>query len=116
MYKGKVLRINLAIIATVFCFVPRFFCEPGDVKMPESTRLTLRETEVLTHVVEGRVNGEISADLGISERTVEKHLESIYKKLGVESRTAAVIKYFSSHARQLKSSVLDQNTLGETWK
>lgn len=67
--------------------------------MPESSRLSLRETEVLIHVAEGKVNGEISETLGISERTVEKHLEGIYKKLGVESRTAAVIMYFRNMER-----------------
>jgi DNA-binding NarL/FixJ family response regulator len=79
--------------------------------MPGLKALTLREAEVLTHVVEGKVNGEISSDLGISERTVEKHLESIYRKLGVESRTAAVIEYFSSHTHSPESPMLDNARL-----
>ena len=56
-----------------------------------SPGLSLRETEVLTLVAAGKANQDISLALGISERTVEKHLERVYKKLGVETRTAAVI-------------------------
>jgi DNA-binding CsgD family transcriptional regulator len=51
--------------------------------------LSLRETEVLGWVVEGKTNGEIGAILGTRPRTVAKHLERIFRKLGVETRTAA---------------------------
>jgi DNA-binding CsgD family transcriptional regulator len=58
--------------------------------------LSLRETEVLNHMGEGMTNQDISSVLGISERTVEKHLERIYKKLGVASRTAAVVFFLNN--------------------
>jgi len=58
--------------------------------------LTKREAEVLAWVEKGKTNAEIASILGISERTVEKHLEHIYTKLGVESRTAAAIRAFEA--------------------
>ena len=51
--------------------------------------LTSREGEVLTWVAEGKTNAEIGTILEISHRTVGKHLERIYQKLGVQTRTAA---------------------------
>ena len=53
--------------------------------------LTDREIEVLRGVVAGRTNQEIGQDLGISPKTVEKHLESIYAKLKVASRVEAAV-------------------------
>jgi FixJ family two-component response regulator len=47
--------------------------------------LTERELEVLSHVVRGRLNKQIAADLGIHERTVKLHRTSITTKLGVQS-------------------------------
>ena len=52
--------------------------------------LTLRELEVLDLVAEGMTNGEIAQRLWISPGTVRRHLENIYEKLGVHTRTAAV--------------------------
>ncbi len=52
--------------------------------------LTEREQEVLRGVAGGERNKEIAARLGISERTVKAHLASIYNKLGVDSRAAAI--------------------------
>ncbi len=54
------------------------------------TDLTGRELEVLKAVAEGERSKEIAARLGISERTVKAHLASIYHKLGVDSRAAAI--------------------------
>lgn len=51
--------------------------------------LTSREMEVLEHVATGETNREIGARLSISERTVERHLTNIYRKLRVSSRAAA---------------------------
>ena len=52
-------------------------------------RLTARERQVLTLVAAGRSNREIAAALVISEHTVARHLQNIFGKLGVSSRTAA---------------------------
>jgi serine/threonine protein kinase/DNA-binding CsgD family transcriptional regulator len=53
--------------------------------------LTERELEVLSLLVEGMSNKEIAAALGISHRTVKFHLDNLYSKLGVNSRTEAAI-------------------------
>ncbi len=52
-------------------------------------RLTLREAEVLYWVTLGKTSKDIGDILGSSPRTVNKHLEHIFEKLGVETRTAA---------------------------
>jgi DNA-binding CsgD family transcriptional regulator len=52
--------------------------------------LTQRETEVLTWVAEGKSNKDVGQILGIRSITVKKHLEHIFQKIGVETRTAAV--------------------------
>jgi DNA-binding CsgD family transcriptional regulator/tetratricopeptide (TPR) repeat protein len=51
--------------------------------------LTPRELEVLRLVVAGGTNKAIAAELGLSERTVERHLSNVYDKIGVSSRAAA---------------------------
>lgn len=51
--------------------------------------LTHREAEILTWVAEGKTNLEIAMILALSPRTVQKHMEHIMAKLGVETRTAA---------------------------
>jgi DNA-binding response OmpR family regulator/DNA-binding CsgD family transcriptional regulator len=51
--------------------------------------LTTREGEVLAWLCKGKTNRDIAQILGLSPRTVDKHLEQIYAKLGVENRTAA---------------------------
>lgn len=61
---------------------------------PEAERiaeaaLTPRETEVLSWLAKGKTNRDIAEILGMSHRTVNKHLEHIYEKLGVETRAAA---------------------------
>jgi len=61
--------------------------EPGSLK---SMGLTERETEVLTWVAEGKSNRDVGIILGIKSATVKKHLEHIFRKIGVETRTAAV--------------------------
>lgn len=55
----------------------------------EATQLTDREAEVLLWLARGKSNREISEILSISPRTVNKHLERIFDKLGVENRAAA---------------------------
>lgn len=56
----------------------------------EGAVLTEREHEVLASVARGERSKEIAYHLGISERTVKAHLASIYQKLGVDSRAAAI--------------------------
>ena len=67
--------------------------EENDASAVESLmtafRLTLREAEVLYWVTLGKTSKDIGDILGSSPRTVNKHLEHIFEKLGVETRTAA---------------------------
>lgn len=58
----------------------------------ERNGLTTREVQVLQNVVAGKTNQEIGLSLGISEKTVEKHLEGIFGKLGVASRVEAAVR------------------------
>ncbi len=55
----------------------------------EAFHLTMREAEVLYWVIYGKTNRDIGDILGSSHRTVNKHLEHIFEKLGVETRTSA---------------------------
>lgn len=64
-----------------------------------SYHLTGREVEVLMWVAKGKTNRDIGDILGMSPRTVNKHLEHIYVKLGVETRTAAAALAMSVEAR-----------------
>lgn len=59
-----------------------------------SAGLTARETEVLRWVREGKDDGEIAAALGISPRTVQKHVERVLAKMGAKTRLAAVRRTF----------------------
>jgi DNA-binding response OmpR family regulator len=54
--------------------------------------LTARESEVLLWIARGKANKDIGDILGLSPRTVNKHLEQVYTKLGVENRASAAIK------------------------
>ena len=48
-----------------------------------------REAEILFYVIQGKTNSEVGIMLGIAERTVKKHLENTFPKLGIENRHAA---------------------------
>ena len=62
---------------------------PASFLALQSLGLTRREAEVLSWVSEGKSNELIARLLTMSPRTVQKHLEAVHRKLGVESRTAA---------------------------
>jgi DNA-binding CsgD family transcriptional regulator len=62
---------------------------PTSVEPSPAHSLTPREHEVVEWIVEGKRNGDIAAILRVSARTVEKHVQNILDKLGVENRTGA---------------------------
>ncbi|MGQ2920000.1 MULTISPECIES: response regulator [Pseudomonadota] len=64
----------------------------GDHLLREHFSLTARESEVLLWIAKGKSNRDIGDILGLSARTVNKHLEQIYVKLGVENRASAAVK------------------------
>jgi DNA-binding NarL/FixJ family response regulator len=61
-------------------------------KEPEEITLTKRERQTLNMIIRGKANKEISADLGISVKTVESHRTSLMQKLGVNSVTQLMAK------------------------
>ncbi len=65
-------------------------CAAAVNSLMEGFHLTTREAEVLYWLVHGKTNRDIGDILGSSHRTVKKHLEHVYEKLGVETRTSAV--------------------------
>jgi DNA-binding CsgD family transcriptional regulator len=66
--------------------------EGPDAAALEALGLTRREAEVLAWVTRGKHNAEIAALLGIRPRTVHKHLDHVFDKLGVDNRTAAAAR------------------------
>ena len=68
--------------------LPRATLEDVSAILP----LTLRELDVLRHLAAGAANKEIAHALGVSTKTIEAHLSSIYSKLNVRSRTEAVVR------------------------
>jgi DNA-binding NarL/FixJ family response regulator len=64
---------------------------PGDKAASRlaAAQLTPRETEVLSWIAKGKTNRDVGEILGMSPRTVNKHLEHVFEKLGVETRAAA---------------------------
>ncbi|MDX0440145.1 response regulator [Sinorhizobium medicae] len=82
-----------AIGANEFLF--RLTAENGmsdDETLRQHFQLTPRESEVLLWIAKGKSNRDIGEILGLSSRTVTKHLEQIYVKLGVENRASAAVK------------------------
>jgi DNA-binding CsgD family transcriptional regulator len=88
-------RGNLSV--RVVCHEPQSVClllqeQPGNsgtASRDIKNRLTRRENEVLSWVALGKTNEEVGLILGVKTRTIAKHLERIFPKLGVENRTAA---------------------------
>ena len=67
--------------------VPR----PPPGKAPSPAGVTSREADVLALLAAGRSNREIASELHLSVKTVERHLEALYRKLGVKNRTEAAM-------------------------
>jgi DNA-binding CsgD family transcriptional regulator len=83
---GKPLRIEAGERALVVELVDGALLLEEQRWVP---RLTAREREILDLVAEGRTNAEIAERLWLSLGTVRKHLDNVYAKLGVHTRTAA---------------------------
>jgi NarL family two-component system response regulator YdfI len=84
--RGETL-LKPEVMARVLALTNRHMTAP---QSNEPVNLTDRELEVLQSVARGERSKEIAVQLGISERTVKAHLASIYSKLGVDSRAAAI--------------------------
>jgi DNA-binding CsgD family transcriptional regulator len=86
----NVLRPHLARIYDACRRRERLLREPEESRFAEL--LTSREREVMELVRGGKTNGEVAAALWISAGTVRRHLENVYAKLGVHTRTAALAR------------------------
>ncbi|HTO48449.1 MAG TPA: helix-turn-helix transcriptional regulator [Burkholderiales bacterium] len=90
---AEVMRPHLANLYRLGVAIEKTRELPADAPFDRAAApLTSREREVLDWVAAGKTNRDVAAILGASPRTVEKHLERIYEKLGVETRTAAVMR------------------------
>jgi DNA-binding CsgD family transcriptional regulator len=98
--KGLTNRLYLRVLPApeadqrIIVVDARSDCEPVPL---ETVGLTRRQCEVLDLLARGRTNQEIARELGMSVRTVHKHLEHLYPKLGVHDRTAAATTWLSRH-------------------
>jgi DNA-binding response OmpR family regulator/DNA-binding CsgD family transcriptional regulator len=72
---------------------------PDEEQLQRTLSLTTRESEVLLWISRGKANREIGEILAISPRTVNKHLEQIFVKLGVENRASAAARAIRALAR-----------------
>ena len=63
----------------------------GELAMTTLSELTSRELEILQLILAGYTNKAIVAEISISEKTVEYHLDNIYTKIGVRTRVMAGI-------------------------
>jgi ATP/maltotriose-dependent transcriptional regulator MalT len=59
----------------------------------QSGGLSARESQIMTLIAAGHSNGEIAASLVLAEKTVKNHVNRIYSKLGVGSRSAAISQW-----------------------
>ena len=92
---GLLLAVTALIAHALAALLHRQTPAPIETHTPPAVSngappLSARETDVLRELVSGARSSEIAGKLGISERTVKSHLGSIYQKLGVETRSAAV--------------------------
>jgi DNA-binding CsgD family transcriptional regulator len=81
---------DLARLAALAGPVPAPAPAPAPATPGAAGALTARERQVLALVATGRSNREVAAELLVSEHTVARHLQNIFAKLAVSSRTGAV--------------------------
>ncbi len=92
--EGRQLHLSLLSTTGEGEFLFRIASEDSSDKEAVLRRqfaLTVREAEVLLWIAQGKSNRDIGEILGLSPRTVNKHLEQIYTKLGVENRASAAV-------------------------
>ncbi len=88
----RALRIHLIVESDHDCLVLKETGMDRHTDTQAVAGLTARESEVLAWVAQGKSNDAIATILGTRPRTIHKHLERIYQKLGVENRMAAVTR------------------------
>lgn len=86
----RVRHADLAVAAPATAPAPAEAVHHAVAEAAEAAGLTAREAEVLGRLREGKANREIAGVLGISPRTVQKHVERVLAKMGARSRLDAV--------------------------
>ena len=84
----------------------------ADTSPPPASRLTRRELDVISAIVEGAANKDIGKQFGLSEQTVKNHLSNIFDKLGVSNRLELAL--YAVHHRLLSGSPDSVSPLGDT--
>ena len=95
----SVFRRAFEAVAKGQAFVPDGFIDPGgqssdaqgDTALARLASLTGQQARILSLICEGKLNKQIAYDLSIAETTVKAHVTAIMRKLGVHSRTQAVL-------------------------
>jgi pimeloyl-ACP methyl ester carboxylesterase/DNA-binding CsgD family transcriptional regulator len=88
-FEGGIADHIQPLISHVLGFLPAAVAvEPSPVRRDDSG-LTLREREILARIAKGMSNREVADDLSLSHRTVERHLENVYRKTGTRNRAEA---------------------------
>lgn len=83
---------------------------PGENLVLEE--LTDRELQVLRYVAGGSRNREIAHELRVTTKTIEFHLSNIFGKLGVRSRTEAVVRAWQSGMLEFTPFLIDHRSTG----
>lgn len=76
---------------------------PATGTLKDRLGISDREAQVLTWIAQGKSNRDIGDILGLSPRTINKHLERIFKKIGVENRTSAAVMVLKATAPESAS-------------
>ncbi len=95
-YSGKIIPCHQ--IGEFMLLIQKRAQEWDLASLKSSFGLTAREAEILMWISRGKTNKEVGLILETSPRTVNKHLEHIFEKLGVPTRTAAVAKVLNSNS------------------
>jgi len=107
--------MGLSINPDIFEFHREPSVESDPLEIFQHYGLSPREIELLPLIAQGKTNKEIGIILNISLHTVTKHLEHIYTKLGVYSRTAAAIWYLGIMHQDPKSQWREVYAEGGGW-
>jgi DNA-binding CsgD family transcriptional regulator len=85
------LVVRLVAFGDEFLLILTEYPKTAGPERFQSFGLSRRESDVLNWVTRGKSNAVIGSIMGLSPRTVQKHLEHIFQKLGVETRTSAAV-------------------------
>lgn len=91
VFKDAIEKINEGGVFTPAGFVQGTESSAADDTLERLSSLTNQQARILNLICEGKLNKQIAYDLSIAETTVKAHVTAIMRKLGVQSRTQAVL-------------------------